>query len=142
MGGLPLVHCLGLRVSERARAIIFAGLLFLLLLLLLVVAVVLVVPLVPVAGPTNPHNPNPTPPHPSPFLGRGVRGGSRRTLLMFAQNPPIWGFATRPPIWGSRRTLESGGLNLRVFFGGAPLVHWRAAPQEPGVLGAPFKGIP
>ena len=76
---------------------------------------------------------------------RGTLICSSRTTVQsegsHTQNPPIWGFAPHPPIWRSRRTLESGGLHLGVISGG-PLIHRRAALQEPGVLGFPLKGFP
>ena len=81
-----------------------------------------------------------------------LESGEGHAHLQFAHNRPIRGFAhaepsnlgvrappsnlavaQNPRIWGS----PSGGN-----FWGAPLIHRRAALQEPGVLGFPLKGFP
>ena len=84
----------------------------------------------------QPTRPQPNPPTPAVFGERDSQLGNPPTGVL--AEPSNLGFAhaecsnlgvaQNPRIWG--------------YFWGAPLVHWRAAPQEPGVLGAPFKGIP
>ena len=110
-------------------------------------------PLVPVAAPPQPGSRGVASNLVSPIWGflsaqSGVRAepsnlgvpaepcnwGSRPTLQSGGRDPPSnLGGAQNPRIWGS----QSGGN-----FWGAPLIHRRAALQEPGVLGFPLKGFP
>ena len=110
-------------------------------------------PLVPVAAPPQPGSRGVASNLVSPIWGflsaqSGVRAepsnlgvraepcnwGSRPTLQSGGHDPPSnLGGAQNPRIWGS----QSGGN-----FWGAPLIHRRAALQEPGVLGFRLKGFP